>query len=451
MNIHAPQSEEAATELRLISASKNFIISAQSSKPNMCIVQDSLLGAYKMTLGIQTIRKDQFYDISIKLGLSIEEILKKAQHIRKIFKEKGKKVQCFHGKGLISLVLPYDFYYEKKNNTDPNEPILKIYKGVLYEGTLDKSTIGAVGNSIIQILNKEYGPDITSEFIDGVQFVSNNWLLIDGFSIGIEDCLVQGEDKKQEISDVIKKCFIEAEGIKNTTSHPGIREVRITGALSKAKDIGLKIAKDSLDPNNNFLRTVKSGSKGDWFNIAQITGLLGQQNLVGQRVNPVLNNGTRTLPHYPFEKLPIEMEYESRGFIDSSFIKGLNPRQFYFHAMSGREGCCDTAMNTATSGYIQRRIVKLTEDIKIQYDGTVRDCVNSIYQLSYGENGLDPTKTIKVGKQQECCDISSIVNKLNIKHEDSLKEKTLKKKITKPKTNSKDLNEIFENFGKMEI
>lgn len=104
-----------------------------------------------------------------------------------------------------------------------------------------------------------------------------------------------------------------------------------------------------------------------------------------------------------------------------------------------------------TSGYIQRRIVKLTEDIKIQYDGTVRDCVNSIYQLSYGENGLDPTKTIKVGKQQECCDISSIVNKLNIKHEDSLKEKTLKKKIIKPKTNSKDLNEIFENFGKMEI
>ena len=80
------------------------------------------------------------------------------------------------------------------------------------------------------------------------------------------------------------------EGIKTTTSHPGIREVRITSALSKAKDIGLKIAKDSLDPNNNFLSTVKSGSKGDWFNIAQITGLLGQQNLLGQRVNPVLNS-----------------------------------------------------------------------------------------------------------------------------------------------------------------
>ena len=115
MNIHIPQSVEAQTELRLISASKNFIISPQSSKPNFCIVQDSLLGAYRMTLGIQTIRKDQFFYISLKLEIPISDILKKIQHIRKIFKEKGKKVQCFHGKGLMSLVLPNDLFYEKKN------------------------------------------------------------------------------------------------------------------------------------------------------------------------------------------------------------------------------------------------------------------------------------------------------------------------------------------------
>jgi DNA-directed RNA polymerase beta' subunit len=341
MNIHIPQSLEAQAEMRLISASKNFIISAQSSKPNMCIVQDSLLGAYRMTKGIQLLRKDQFYDISMKTGLSLKDVQNKIQTIRKVFKEKGKKAQCFHGKGLISLAFPNDLNYEKKNNTNPDEPIVKIYKGVLYEGTLDKSTLGAVSNSLIQIIHKEYGPDITATFIDSVQFITNNWLLIDGFSIGIGDCLVQDPKKSEEISDVIKKCLIEAETIKNTTSHPGIREVRITAALSKAKDIGLKIAKDALDQNNNFLSTVKSGSKGDYFNVAQITGLLGQQNLLGQRVNPVLNNGKRTLPHYPFENLSIEMEYESRGFIDSSFIVGLNPKQFYMHAMSGREGCCD--------------------------------------------------------------------------------------------------------------
>ena len=336
---------EAQTELKMLSASKFKMISAQGSKPNFCIVQDSLLGAYRMTLGNQKVRKDQYYDISMKLEMSIDKVLNKIQNIRRILKEKGKKVQCFNGKGLISLLFPDDFYYEKTNNVNPDEPTVKIYKGVLYEGTLDKTVLGATSNSLIQIINKEYGPDEAALFIDGVQFITNSWLLLTGFSIGIEDCLVQGEEQTQRITDVIQKCYIEAEGIKTTTTHPGIREVRITGTLSKAKDIGLKIAKDSLSQDNNFLSTVKSQSKGDFFNIAQITGLMGQQNLLGKRVNPTLNNGTRTLPHYPNAELPLEMEYESRGFIDSSFIKGLNPRQFYFHSMSGREGCADKVVS----------------------------------------------------------------------------------------------------------
>ena len=408
--------------MRMLSAAKHRIISAQGSRPNFCIVQDSLLGAYRMTLGNQPVRKDQYYNISLKLCYDLEKVTKKIQSIRRVLKEKGKKVQCFNGKGLISLVFPDDLYYEKENKADPNEPVLKIYKGVLYEGTLDKSVLGATVNSLIQIINKEYGADQAMEFIDGVQFITNNWLLITGFSVGIEDCIVKGEKQTQKIKDVIKKCYIEAEGIKTTTTHPGIREVRITGTLSKAKDIGLKIAKDSLSSDNNFLSTVKSGSKGDFFNVAQITGLLGQQNLLGKRVAPTLNNGKRTLPHYPMEIVSLEMEYESRGFIDSSFIFGLNPKQFFFHACSGREGCADTAMNTATSGYIQRRIVKLTEDIKVQYDGTVRDTIGSIYQTAYGENGINPKETIKVNGDQEICDISSIVNKLNNSY-DSKKKK----------------------------
>ena len=121
-------------------------------------------------------------------------------------------------------------------------------------------------------------------------------------------------------------------------------------------------------------------------------------------------------------------EYESKGFIDSSFIKGLSPKQYYFHSMSGRESTCDTAMNTATSGYIQRRIIKLTEDIKVQYDGSIRDCCGSIYTWIYGEDGLDPKKLLKIGKELEICDVSSIVKKLNMKHEILNKKKIIKKK-----------------------
>ena len=352
MNIHVAQTERAIAELKYLSSSKQQLISSQSSKPNMAIVQDSLLAAYQMTIGFYKITREEFFEIAMKTNLSSNQIIKYINHIKKILKQKGKKPEVFTGKGLVSLILPKDFNYEVNNKGHPDEPYIKIYRGVLYEGVINKSIIGASHISLIRILEKEYGCEVASSFIDNMQFITNAWLYLTGFSIGIGDCVVQGKEQKQKIDYVIQKCYIEAEGIKATTSHPNIREIRITAALSKAKDIGLKIAKDSLKKDNNFLFTVNSGSKGDFFNIAQITGLLGQQNLMGQRIVSVLNNNTRTLPHYPFEDLPMELEYESKGFIASSFIQGLNPREFYFHCMSGREGVCDKLVSPTASCYI---------------------------------------------------------------------------------------------------
>jgi DNA-directed RNA polymerase II subunit RPB1 len=403
-------------ELEDLTAAKHNIISPGSSKPNVAIVQDSLLGAYRMTLGWQKIREDQYYNISLKLDLNYST-KDRIEHINTIYKQMGKDQDAYCGRGLISLFLPIDLNYTSNNDGMPEEPILKIYRGVLYEGTLTKQVIGASHNSLIQIIYKEYGPDAAAHFIDCVQFTTNEWNLLRAFTVGLGDCLITDPQQQVKIHDVIQKCYIEADGIKTTTNHPGIQELRINAALNKAKDIGLRIAKDSLDPNNNFLSTVISGSKGDFFNIAQITGLLGQQNLRGKRVPLNLNNQTRSLPHYPFGELDNTMEYESRGFIASSFINGLNPREFYFHAMSGREGISDTAMGTATSGYMQRRIIKLTEDIKILHDGTVRDAYGNIYQMVYGENGFDPISYTKVKGEQEICNIERIADKLNTKFE----------------------------------
>ena len=452
MNIHVPQTLEAQAELKYLCAAQFNMISPQSSKPNIAIVQDSLLGAYRMTQGTKKITKGQFFDIAMKLPRSpwskdksysfmpSSEIMTRIKHIENILRQKGKEPVVYSGRGLLSLFLPDDFNYEKKNDKHENEPFVRIYRGVLYEGTIDKNIIGSSQNAIHQILHKEYGVDVASYFIDCIQFVANNYLLIDGFTVGLGDCFIskeineQGINKTQEIRDVIQKCYMEAELVQKTTNHPGIREVKINGSLSKAKDIGLSIAKNGLSKDNNFLSTVHSGSKGDFFNISQIAGLLGQQNLKGNRIPLFLNNGQRSLPHYPFGKMSLEMEYESRGFIDRGFLHGLNPRQFYFHAMSGREGVCDTAMGTATSGYTQHRIIKLTEDILLQQDGTVRDVTGKIFQLAYGDSGIDPTCTISVKGNQEFSDVSRLVERLNMKHELSKGEKKEEKKISQVKT-----------------
>jgi DNA-directed RNA polymerase II subunit RPB1 len=286
-------------------------------------------------------------------------------------------------------------------------------------------------NTIIQTLYKDYGEDVASEFVDNIQFIVNKWLLIAGFSVGMEDCLVSkkinpdtGMSKTDEINAEITKCYIKAKGLERTTHNPGISEIRVNAALNEARDIGLKIAKDALDPDNDFIKTAMAGSKGDFVNIAQITGLLGQQNLLGKRIPRTMNHGKRTLPHYPMKidsdtADGLEMEFESRGFIRHSYIHGLNPQEFYFQAMSGREGICDTAMGTANSGYMQRRLVKLCEDVSVQYDGTVRDASGRIYQYAFGENGMDATKLIKTKHGNTSCDVARLVARLNMKATDS--------------------------------
>ena len=113
MNIHVPQSIEAQTELEMLSAAQFHLISSQSGKPNMAIVQDSLLGAYRMTQGVKRITRDQFFAIINEVDLQPSHIanqqttliMDRIQHVRRILREKGKKAQCYTGKGLFFDVL----------------------------------------------------------------------------------------------------------------------------------------------------------------------------------------------------------------------------------------------------------------------------------------------------------------------------------------------------------
>ena len=300
------------------------------------------------------------------------------------------------------------------NNATSSEPVLRIHKGVIHEGVINKAIVGSSHNSLIQVLFKEYDQTVSVFFIDNLQFLANNWLLYTGFSVGAADCIAT---KEQEIENVITRCFMEAKGVEQTTNIDHIKEIKINASLSKARDHGMRIAKEALSSENNFISTVTSGSKGDYFNIAQITGLLGQQNFSGKRIEPAMNNETRTLPHYPFEGLSKETEFESRGFVKNSFIRGISPREFWFHAITGREGITDTAMKTSMSGYTQRRMIKLGEDLQVQYDGTVRNASGSIIQFNYGGDGFDGSNTVIVDNQPQICDVSRLVDRINLKYE----------------------------------
>lgn len=407
MNLHCPATPETETELRLLSSVAQNIISCQSSKANIVIVQDALLGNYLMT---QSDRPPLSRELFFQISMAIPDHSNLFKKIKKYHEHFQKEI--YTGRLLFSLLLPDDFHFVGKNDADKKEPTVVIRGGLLLEGAINKSNLSGSHTSLITLLYHEYGEMECMRFINNVQFLAVRYILHFGFSIGMGDCIITRQD---EINHAISKSFIKAKSMEIQTQEEQLKEIYISHALSSARDAGMSIAQKAMNKDNNFLKSVTAGSKGDFFNISQITGCLGQQNLNGQRIFPALSDNRRTLPHYPVdrEQYTDDMRYESQGFIKSCFTRGLNPREWYFHTMTGREGITDTAMKTATSGYIQRRMIKLAEDVQIKYDGTVRNSGNHVIQFAYGDNNLDPLHTVFKKGQAMSVDIERLAERLN--------------------------------------
>ena len=404
MNLFCPNNIESETELRYLSSVDNFILNPQSSKANIVLVQDTLLGVYKMTENIDyQFEHSEMMKFIYSLGtFGLEQYEKKKEYYGCIS----------NGKFLFSLLLPTDFFVQRRNDLDSHDPSVIIEHGILKAGIVHKKVL----NEIVSLLNLEYSIDTCKDFINHVQFLATSFLENIGFTISIQDCILHD---RENIETSVTKSLLKAKSAHEGITNKKIKEIYTNFSLGATRDLGLSIAKDSMFKENHFISTVQSGAKGQFFNIAQITGLLGQQQILGGRIPYTLSNNTRSLPHYPFreEDYSDDQRYESKGFIRSCFAKGLNPKEFYLHSMTGREGITDTAMKTATSGYIQRRMIKVAEDTTVCYDGTVRTTNNSIIQFAYGNNYLNPSCTL-IRNEAPCpFDVSRLVQRVNYAHE----------------------------------
>jgi DNA-directed RNA polymerase II subunit RPB1 len=223
-----------------------------------------------------------------------------------------------------------------------------------------------------------------SNFIDNFQNIITDYMKSSSFSVGISD-LVSNEDTNTKIVDAIASKTNEVRDLIDQI-HLGVFqndsgkanseefETRVNGILNKAAAESGAIGLKNLDKNNRFVKMVQAGSKGSNLNISFMISCLGQQNINSKRIPYGFDN--RTLPHFSkFDDSP-----GARGFVEQSYIKGLAPEEVFFHAMGGRTGLIDTAVKTSTTGYIQRRLIKGLEDLKVEYDMTVRNNKGKIVQ-----------------------------------------------------------------------
>ena len=392
MNAHIPQSLEASTELAEIAAVPHQIVTPRHAKPVIGVVQDSLVGSWRMTRPKVNFTRREFMNMMM-WNKRFEGIVPVGDG------PSGR----FTGQQILSQLLPpinlemgNGFMKDAKTADEKRDNYIVIKEGIIQQGIMDKDIFSKPSKGIVHTIFKDYGSTQTVNFIDAMQNTVEQFLVYNGFSVGISD-LVADENTRKEMDKVIKARKTEIENIllqlhldlfDNNTGKTNQQEFedKVYTELNKATELSGKIGLSSLADENRLIAMVRAGSKGSTINIAQMMACVGQQAPEGRRIPYGFSD--RTLPHYK----KYDDGAEARGFVESSFIQGLTPQEFFFHAMSGREGLIDTAVKTADTGYIQRQLVKAMEDLVIQFDGSVRDARGNVLQFHYGEDGINSTK-----------------------------------------------------------
>ena len=392
MNIHVPQSLTARAEVQELMMVPKNIVTPAANRPVIGVVQDPLLASYIMTSRSSFLEKNVMFNAVMWLsnwnGMLPQPAILKPRPM-------------WTGKQVYSLIIHFpinkEMHGSDKDETLPKDDSLLISNGQLLTGRVSSKLIGAKTTcGLTHIIWEEHGPEGARDFLNQLQRVCNYWMLQRGFSCGISDTISDADTNKrisEKIDDAEKAVMEEIAklALGKLVADPDKTvqmtfESHVNARLNKALDEAGKTALDKLSPLNSIKVMSDAGSKGNKVNISQITGCLGQQNVSGQRIPFYFYR--RTLPHFNYD----DNGPESRGFVKNSYLRGLSPQEFFFHAMGGREGLIDTACKTSETGYIQRRMMKGMEDIQTRYDGTVRNSANNVIEFLYGEDGMDPVR-----------------------------------------------------------
>lgn len=379
MNLHIPQTEEARSEAEILMSVEHHIISPKNGLNIIGSTEDAISGLYLLTNDMK-FSKEAATELLFSAGIVDDEM--------KNFKKE------VTGKEIFSILIPNDFTFigVSKNGED-----VEIKKGKLIQGVIDKALVGEDNGQLIREIYAKYDEQIGIEFLAKIFKLGIETLLKSGFTIGISDSDVPEKvnKKNQELIDKAKiaaKELIKQYEKGKLESLPGnsieeTLELKITEILNKVRNDISEQVNNSVDKNNPTIIMANSGAKGNLLNVAMMSSCVGQQAIKGKRVQG--NYAGRALSLFKKN----DPSPESHGFIEKGYKQGLNPYEYFFGAMTGRDALMDVALRTPKSGYLYRRLSNALQDIRLEYDSTVRDAEKSIIQFKYGEDGIDIAKS----------------------------------------------------------
>ncbi len=380
MNLHIPQTEEAISEAETLMMVQTQLISPRYGLSIIGCVQDAVAGNYLLTKEGKYSRKDAI-DLLLTAGITNFSKLRKKEFVS--------------GKEIFSVLIPDDFNFTGKSKSGKEEVIIK--NGKLISGIIDSANIGGGKGLMLRNIHKKYGEKKAIEMIGEMFKLGTAVLLKRGFTISISDADLPKE-AINKINDVLVKVKEDVKKLidlyHNDTlqTFPGrtlkeTLELKILELLNKARNETGEIVSDYSNKETHMMIMAHSGSRGNLLNLAQMAACVGQQAMRGKRIEKGYNQRTLSC----FKKG--DLGPAAHGFIADGFKKGLNPKEFFFASMTGRDSLMDTALRTPKSGYLYRRLANALQDLKVEYDNTVRDSNKKIIQFDYGEDRIDVSKS----------------------------------------------------------
>jgi DNA-directed RNA polymerase subunit A' len=399
MNLHVPQGEEAQTEARLLMQVQDQILSPRFGGPIIGAIRDYITASYLFTRKSNVLTKEETCRLLVAAGYegSLPEPAIK------------KPTSLWTGKQIFSLFIPKDMNYVLKSTICRSCPTclcencesdayIVIKDGVLKCGLIDRRAIGAEqSESLLHRIIKDYGSQAGRIFLNKICQLLKVFISMRGFTFSFDE-LELSDAAEKKIKGTIEKIEKRIEKLiqdyRNGTLPrlPGQTlnesfEIYVMNELAEARDKAGKVADKDFELGNAGIIMTRTGARGSNLNIGQMAASVGQQSVRGKRIMRGYVN--RALSHFKKgDSTP-----KARGFVYSSYTHGLDPIEYFFHAMGGREGLVDTAVRTQQSGYMQRRLINALEQLRVEYDGTVRNSIGDIIQLDYGEDGVDPAKS----------------------------------------------------------
>jgi len=392
MNLHIPQTEEARAEAEILMEVQTQLISPRYGLSVIGCVQDAISGNYILTKDLELPREEA---VDLLAATGIADFSKLA------------KKKTVSGKEIFSVIIPDDFNFTgKSKHFDPkltkeenikNDAYVIIKDGKLESGVMDRTNLGEGSGLLLRNIHKKYGKESTIDILGKLFRLGIEVLFKVGFTTAISDTDLpeQAKNKIRETLDDAKK---EVNGLidqfksNKLETFPGktlseTLELRILEVLNKARNKCGSIVAEGANKVSHTMVMANSGARGNLLNLAQMASCVGQQAMRGKRIEKGYDK--RTLSCFKKE----DLSPAAHGFISSGFKGGLTPYEFFFGGVTGRDSLMDTALRTPKSGYLYRRLANAMQDLRAEYDGTIREASGKIIQFKYGDDGIDVSKS----------------------------------------------------------